>query len=225
MDITKRSVASLALGLAGIVIAGIGLNRLLETGSCSSGGRYVTLPDCPDGIELWMVLAPVGLVVWIAGLILSPAGLAEPGTGQVLWTALFAGGGFALLYKILTQPSLPPDAKLGGGIVTALFIPMGLTVGVIGIVQHRRRRRADVSREARRVQRSTIPDTAAGRMQQLHRLRSMGALTRPEFDRLRGDDAALAALLPGLRDLGEQWASGALTDAEYDTRKQAVLPG
>src|SRR5688572_826889 len=51
MDITKRSVASLALGLAGIVIAGIGLDRLLETGSCASGGPYATLRDCPDGIE------------------------------------------------------------------------------------------------------------------------------------------------------------------------------
>jgi hypothetical protein len=225
MDITKRSVASLALGLAGIVIAGVGLNGLLETGSCSSGGRYATLPDCPDGIEMWMVLLPIGLVVWMAGLILSPAGLVEPGTGQVLWTALFAGGGVALLFKILTQPSLPADAKLGAGIVAALFIPMGLTVGVIGIVQHRRQLRAEASRQTHRARRPTIPDTPAGRMQHLHRLRSMDALTRPEFDRLRADDALLAALLPALRDLSDQRASGALTDAEFHTRKHALLGG
>jgi len=64
-----------------------------------------------------------------------------PRAGQVLWTVGFAGGGAAVLVKVLTQSSMPPDARLGASIVAAVFIPMGLSVGAVGLVQLVRSRR------------------------------------------------------------------------------------
>ncbi len=133
--------------------------------------------------------------MWILGIIVSKQGLFAPGAGQVLWTAGFAGGGAALLVKVLTQPSMPPDARLGASIVAAVFIPMGLVVGVIGVVQLVRRRGG-----AARVTRTTGSDDPrrrggpAGavrdprsRLKALNDLRSTGALTREEFDALKAD--------------------------------------
>ncbi|WDZ84512.1 SHOCT domain-containing protein [Micromonospora cathayae] len=239
MKTVTREIAGLVIGLIGIVLLGIGLNGVLDIGSCASGGPYAITRPCPEGSDALFWLSMSGALMWVLGFIVSGRGFSEPGTGQVLWTAGFAGGGTALLVKVLTQPSMPPDARLGASIVAAVCIPMGLAVGIVGIVQlvRRRGRRGsgpgrtkDGARTAAAPRRST-PWT---RLKALHDLRSTGALTREEFDVLK---AGLADPEPAdrrkpavdrvalIRQLADQRASGALSTEQFEARKRKVMRG
>jgi hypothetical protein len=252
MKLTMRAIASLVLGLGGVIILGIGISHVLDDGSCGSGGPYAIARPCPEESFIWTLLAPVGVAVWLAGLVTSKEGLLKPGAGQVVWTAGFAGGGFALLFKALTQPSLGADAKAAAYIMAAVFIPMGLAVGITGLVQVVRQRRgvpvrprtagapvgggAVAGGAARRAGTAGTEGTADDpytRMQQLNRLRSTGALTRAEFEQLRGEPAAVTGSrrnrstdrLALIQQLAELKASGVLTAAEFEAKKQAVMRG
>ncbi len=224
MKSVVREVTSLVVGLVGIVLLGIGLNQVLDIGSCASGGPYVIARPCPEGQDalFWMSLA--GALMWIAAIIVSTRNFMGPGAGQVLWTVGFAGGGIALLVKVLNQASMPPDAKLGASIVAAVSIPMGLVVGVVGIVQLVRQRGNGPRRPAGRV--AAVEDPWS-RMKVLNTLRSTGALTRAEFDVLKADvtgepETDRIALI---RRLADQRAAGTLSTDEFEDRKRAVIIG
>jgi Short C-terminal domain len=242
MKAVVREVVCLVVGLIGIVLLGIGLNHVLNIGSCASGGSYATLRPCPEGSGnlFWLVMA--GAMMWILSIMASRGAFYSPGAGQFLWTAGFAGGGTAMLVKVLTQPSMPPDAKLGASITAAVFIPMGLVVGIIGIVQLVRQRRVGSDRSRRtktggpRRQRGPADAvrTPKSRLKALNDLRSTGALTRAEFDALKTDLADSepdprrepmidrAALI---RQLADQRASGTLSAEAFETGKRSVMLG
>ncbi|MEV4490010.1 SHOCT domain-containing protein [Micromonospora coxensis] len=238
MKIAAREIASLVIGLIGIVLLGIGLNHVLDIGSCASGGSYAIARPCPEGTTLSFWLAMAGALMWILGIIVSKQNFSAPGAGQVLWTAGFAGGGAAMLVKVLTQPSMPPDARLGASIVAGIFIPMGLVVGVVEVVQLVRQRRAKGGGRTGDARRRGAPTGAArdpwSRFKALNDLRSTGALTREEFDALKVD---LAGSGPDgrrkpavdrvalIRQLADQRASGALSAAEFEAGKRSVLRG
>ncbi|WP_433199963.1 SHOCT domain-containing protein [Dactylosporangium sp. CS-047395] len=223
MNTLARQVVSLVVGLAGIVLLGIGINTVLDIGSCSSGGPYVSVRPCPEGTGTVFWLMILGVFGWVAGMLLSPRQFFAPGAGQVLWTVAFAGGGVALLVKVLTQP-MPPDAKLGASIMAAVFVPMGLGVGIVGVVQLIRRRPGKPSKKEPV---STVPvDDAWSRMKALNDLRSTGALTRAEFTALRdapGDSAAGRVAL--IRELQQRRERGALSTSEFESGKRRVLSG
>ena len=183
--------------------------------------------------------------MWILGIMVSKGFFYAPGAGQFLWTAGFFGGGTALLVKVLTQQSMPPDSRLGASIVAAVFMPMGLGVGIVGIVQLVRQRRAG-SNGSRR-QRTGVPrrrggsagavSTPRSRLKALNDLRSTGALTRAEFDALKADLADLADPGPDrpqaptidrvalIRQLAGQRASGILSTEEFEIGKRSVMLG
>ncbi|GLY25797.1 SHOCT domain-containing protein [Micromonospora sp. NBRC 101691] len=246
MKTAARDIASLVIGLIGIVLLGIGLNHVLDIGSCASGGPYVTARPCPEGSTALFWLSLTGAIMWMLGIVASKQAFFQPGAGQVLWTAGFAGGGAALLVKVLTQPSMPPDARLGASIVAAVSIPMGLVVGVVGLVQLVRQRGAGGSGSPRTKggARTGNPRRRGGPtgavrapwvwLKALNDLRSTGALTREEFDALKAD---LAGSEPEgsqppatdrvvlIRELAGQRASGALSAEEFEARKRSVMVG
>ncbi|MEV4481481.1 SHOCT domain-containing protein [Micromonospora coxensis] len=238
MKIAARETASLVIGLIGIVLLGIGLNRVLDIGSCASGGSYAIARPCPEGTTLSFWLAMAGALMWILGIIVSKQNFSAPGAGQVLWTAGFAGGGAAMLVKVLTQPSMPPDARLGASIVAGIFIPMGLVVGIVGVVQLVRQRRTNNGARTGDPRRRGAPTGAVrdpwSRFKALNDLRSTGALTREEFDVLKVDLAGsgpdgrrkpAADRVALIRQLADQRASGALSTAEFEAGKRSVLRG
>ncbi|MDG4818044.1 MULTISPECIES: SHOCT domain-containing protein [unclassified Micromonospora] len=242
MKASAREIVSLVVGLTGIVLLGIGLDHVLDIGSCSTGGSYVVANPCPEGSAVWFWVPMAGAVMWIVGLVGGGRSFTEPGSGQILWTVGFAGGGAAMLVKVLTQPTMPPDAKLGASIVAAISIPMGLIVGVVGLVQLVRRRRGGGTGSRRTNtgdlrhrdgQPAAGPD-AWSRMKALNELRSTGALTREEFVALRADLADSAAgrrRVPAIdrvaliRRYADQRASGALSTAEFEAKKRGLMPG
>ncbi len=242
MKAEVREIAALGVGLTGIVLLGVGLDRVLDIGSCSTGGSYVVARPCPEGSAIWFWLPTAGAIMWILGLVAGRRSFTEPGAGQVLWTVGFAGGGAAMLVKVLTQPSMPPDARLGASIVAAVFIPMGLGVGVVGIVQlvRGRRGRGSGPRRTRNGDpRGRDGQPGAGRdpwsrLKALNDLRSTGALTREEFVALRADLADSASdgrrapatdRVALIRQLADQRASGALSAEEFEVGKRGVMRG
>ena len=133
-----REIATLVIGLIGIVLAGLGTNHILDVGTCASGGPYVIAQPCPEGSTAWFWLTLAGVLLWILSLFTGARGLFEPGAGLVMWMTGFVGGGTALLIKALTEPSTSSDSGLGAFIVAAVFIPIGLGGGLIALLIHLR---------------------------------------------------------------------------------------
>ncbi|WP_433222501.1 hypothetical protein ACQP00_23635 [Dactylosporangium sp. CS-047395] len=202
----SRDALSLVLGLAGLLMLGFGLNQLANTGSCSSGGPYISTRTCPSGTWALTFLLIAGTVAWIAGIAVSRDGLKQ-GTGLLLWTVGFVALGVGGIIKVSIQDSVPPDARLGVYIMSAVFIPVGLGL-VAGNWLERRRSATDISVRAN-----------------LGRLRSAGVLTRDEFTRLKGmlADPGTEQRVAVLQHLAEDNARGLLTESEFADRKRAAL--
>jgi hypothetical protein len=221
-----REGVSLVIGLIGVAMLAVGLNQVINIGSCASGGSYEIARPCPEGADaaFWLVFA--GAIMWMAGMLVSTR-IFEPGAGQVLWVAGFGGGGAAMLIKAFTEGSLPPDAKLGTTIAGATFLPMGLVVGIIGIVQlviRRRRPALPNKRVTGRVQRA---DPWTG-LKALNDLRSTGALTRAEYDVLKTDlDGAPAGddRVSLIRQLATKRSAGVLSTEQFEAAKGRVMRG
>jgi hypothetical protein len=130
MTITVRSVVSLVVGLAGVATMAWAVNTVLNIGTCASGGAYAIARQCPSGNGTLGFFLIGGFVAFMAGLMVSVNGFKRPGTGQVIWCALFLVGGTALLIKALTAPHEAADARLACYIMSAVFIPIGLPVAV-----------------------------------------------------------------------------------------------
>jgi hypothetical protein len=89
MDWLGRGALGLALMLAGLGVFGLGLYHLVKTGSCASGGPYVSARPCPSDTGLWIGALLLGLCVFAGGCTL-----------------------FALRGRRATDPGLPPDDSL-----------------------------------------------------------------------------------------------------------------
>jgi hypothetical protein len=62
-----RGAVGLGLMIAGLAAFGFGLYHLAKTGSCASGGPYVSARPCPSGTGLWIGALIVGVFVFIGG--------------------------------------------------------------------------------------------------------------------------------------------------------------
>ncbi|WP_327001312.1 SHOCT domain-containing protein [Dactylosporangium sp. NBC_01737] len=107
-------------------------------------------------------------------------------------------------------------------IAAAVFIPLGLAFGVVGVAQlvvaGRGGRRTWQRRQA-----SVPVHVGDADLRRLQRLRSTGALTRAEFDVLKSHPAGDRLTL--LLQLADLKAAGILTAEEFETKKQAALRG
>lgn len=120
----RPSTALLSLLLlAALGAMAYGLVDLLETGTCASGGPYVSVRECPDGT------ATAGLLVGAGGTIYCLATIAVAfrsfAAAGFWFGALFTGLGATFLYAQLTGHVDPS----GGGIawfLGGLFLLMGL---------------------------------------------------------------------------------------------------
>ena len=92
MGYWTRTVGGLLLIAAGLGVFGYSLAELIEGGTCSSGGPYVSSRPCPENTALYIVLLFPSLIAFLAG------------------GAMFVGRG-----RRSVKPGLPPQ----GGSVTA----------------------------------------------------------------------------------------------------------
>jgi hypothetical protein len=184
-----RSVLGAGLFLACVVVFNMKLVELLNTGTCASGNTpYVIAKECPEGTGtdvLLLVGSIFGLFI-SAGIFITrgdrpghrPSGFAWP---LLAWGIFFAGTGAVALIHSLTAAEIPPDAELGGIIVGATFLVMGVPALVFlatGVGSGHR------TRETRRVAPSVsgMPADTIGKLERLQQLREQGALTQAEFE-------------------------------------------
>lgn len=118
----KRTIPGLIIGLAGVVLFTIALLHIMKIGTCASGGPYVSARPCPSGTGGWIGLLIGGILASIVGMLLCGGVF---GAGLVVWSALFAGSGTAMLVQSLTANDLSAGAKSAGYIVGTVFILMG----------------------------------------------------------------------------------------------------
>lgn len=134
-----------ALYLGSVVLFNVALLKLLETGTCASGGPYVTANPCPDGTGAWAGAITGSIFGGLIGAAIfafrgdRPGGSGESlagglfGWGGFAWSLFFAGSGTVALIASLTGDDMPSDSKLGGLIVAGTFLLMGLPVFVFSV--------------------------------------------------------------------------------------------
>ena len=228
MKISVREVLSLVIGLGGVALLASGIYHLLVVGTCGTGGPHAIARECPQGSGMWGVFPPVGLLVWFIGMAVSKEGLIKPGAGIIVWSALFAGGGFGLLYLVLTQPDLGPGSEVGAYIMAAIFLPLGLGVWVPTLLKLWRKQRG--SAEPQTTDAADAEDRTASTEQHLEQLQRLqlfidGALTRAEFDQVERDPAGWADRLDLIQQLADLKASGLLSEEEFAAKKHIVMLG
>jgi hypothetical protein len=128
--------------LAGVVTLGalavfeLSLVHLLETGTCASGGPYVSARQCPSGTGAWIAGLTLSIFVGlIASLVFVATARGKVGWGSIMFGAFFTVtalvAGYAALFD--DKAASAPGAQLGGLIVAGVFLPMGLIPLVLGI--------------------------------------------------------------------------------------------
>lgn len=122
----------LLLGLGALVLFDWSLYQLVQTGTCASGGPYLSARPCPEGTGLriagLIVAIPVGLI-GCALLSFSRRGnwRAAIGVWLVAWALLFVSSGVVALVAVYASDDpVVEGARLGVWIMAAIFIPMGL---------------------------------------------------------------------------------------------------
>jgi hypothetical protein len=188
-------LALLAAGLGGFLY---GLYELMNIGTCSSGGPYVSARPCPEGTAAKALLLPGGLILAAVGVIVFALRGRRPGAAEdswrasgwlVGWAPLFIGTGVVALAAGLGADG--PDAgttKFVGIFLAAMFIPMGL-VPVFGALAIGRFRRItlpalnlpDVVTAPRPAPIPVAGGDPVERLRRLTQLRDQGALSPAEF--------------------------------------------
>jgi hypothetical protein len=215
------------------------LTKLLDTGTCASGGPYVSARPCPEGTGTDALLLMVSILgffvaVGIAGLRGRPSGGGGLGFGSLVmigWAIFFTGSGAVSLIHALTSDVIGDDGKLGGIIVGATFLVMGVPVLLFAVPSAIRS--ALRGRDGRG---PTGPVTYADNsgvhgwmstmrlgsqvMRDMSDYASAGTFSSGAGSSGSSDDSI--AKLERLQRLREQ---GALTAAEFEEQKQRILRG
>ena len=87
MSYWVRLFGGLALMLGGAALLVLGTYQLIDTGTCASGGPYVSARPCPENTGWWIAADIVSVPIFIAG-----------------------GWIFAIRGRTATPPGLPPSA-------------------------------------------------------------------------------------------------------------------
>jgi len=187
-------LGSLAGVSASLTAVFLGMRAVMDIGgACASGGPYVPVQPCPDGVALVLMGG-----IWIGVILAIAYGFLTVGTGIPSFVGLFWPGLFLSLgWNFLQYAFSPPG---GGGIVWGWLIPGVLFVimgavplaWAIPILTGRSSRLfggakpvppASIARLARAVRRvPTIDDPGiVDELERLDRLHRSGALDDAEF--------------------------------------------
>lgn len=207
MRYVVKTVLGLGLMAAAITACSYAVAELLQVGTCASGGPYQIARECPAGTErLVIAIFPAVMVMlgggWIYATRGSPPGSQREGEGAsallVIWCGLFLGIAFACFWAVWGPDANPgPGGKLGGLIVGFIFAPMGLLPLIAALFAWRGGRSppaagptataAGGSLRAPSLRRAAGSGDKLSRLERLNELRSTGALTDAEFERLKAE--------------------------------------
>ena len=122
----------LVLVLGATAMMAVALWKLLHTGTCASGGPYVSARPCPQGTVTWVLLIPASMLLWFIGM-------AFLGRLLVPWAILFTGVGATFVAAGISG-DLGPGGSSAAWSVGPLFVLMGAPVGIWALVTWLRER-------------------------------------------------------------------------------------
>ena len=206
------SLLGMLVSLAALLLMTWALYHLVRTGTCASGGPYVSARPCPEGTGA-KILGLMGAIfaLLIGGGIYAARGNrgygATLGMGIVLWSLLFislAAATFVAAFGPANNDD--PGARTAAIVLAIVFLPMGILplIGAVGFGFGRSRLKGKVSVTA-----SSYPKPAP-----------------PQFDVSpppRPAGAQAADVTARLRKLDELRDSGLLTDEEFQAKKAEIL--
>jgi hypothetical protein len=200
------SLLGMLVTLASLLLMTWALYHLVRTGTCASGGPYVSARPCPEGTAA-KILGLTGSIfaLLIGGGIYAARGNrghgATLGMGIVLWSLLFislAAATFVAAFGPANNDD--PGARTAAIVLAIVFLPMGILplIGAVGFGFGRTRLKGSVSEGARKYPEPAPPpldfsppprapgaqagDDVAGRLRKLDELRDSGLLTDDEFE-------------------------------------------
>ena len=206
------SLLGMLVSLAALLLMTWALYHLVRTGTCASGGPYVSARPCPEGTGA-KILGLMGAIfaLLIGGGIYAARGNrghgATLGMGIVLWSLLFislAAATFVAAFGPANNDD--PGARTAAIVLAIVFLPMGILplIGAVGFGFGRSRLKGQASETVR-----AYPEPAPPQFPVAPPPRAPGAPA--------GDVAARLRKLDELRD------SGLLTDDEFEAKKAEIL--
>lgn len=148
MKYWTRTLIGLGICGASIVAIDWALYELVRTGTCASGGPYVSARPCPPGTGLRIVALTGGIFGGLIGMgiyatrgeRLRPASI---GLGAIMWALLFCTlAGAAIVAAFGPAAGDEPGSKTAAIILGVVFIPMGLAPIPFALVGRRKAEQA-----------------------------------------------------------------------------------
>jgi hypothetical protein len=214
-----RAGLGLALFVAGLAAFDYAVYALVQTGTCASGGAYVSARACPAGTAEKAMLIPGGVIAGMFGLMLlarrgrrsgAPDGPRRLNGGLFGWSALFISLGIVALLATIGPGAEPSGgARWVGFFLCGLFVPMGLAPLVASLAGRRLRRSQGPALDAAAIARRAAAARSVLQPEPVAAIRTAGPAGDDPVDRLRR--------------LGELRDSGVLTPSEFDAAKARLL--
>lgn len=214
------SVLGMLVCVVSLVVMTWALYHLVRTGTCASGGPYVSARPCPSdtGTKILGLMGSIFALLIGGGIYAARGnrghGGGTLGMGVVLWSLLFislAVATFVAAYGPANNDA--PGAKSAAIILAIVFLPMGIfpLLGTVGFGIGRKRLKGKVSEAVKR-----YPTPAPPPVDFSPRPVPTGA-TPAAPATLSGDVADRLRKLDELRD------SGLLTEEEFAAKKTELL--
>ena len=204
-------LGSLFLVSAGITLLFLGMRSVMDIGgACASGGPFVPVQPCPDGVPALMIGG-----IWIGMLAAFAYGWSSLSAGipsfvGLLWPALFMSLGWNFLQYAFDPPfgEGPVWGWLLPGIIFELMgaVPLWLMFKTVGLTPQSNKVRAVLAPPGARAVATAIRAVAARRTDAV----AVATGSRPD-------------LVSELERLDALRRSGALSDEEYDKAKRRLL--
>lgn len=183
-------VAAFGLG-ACVTVIFLSMRAVMDIGACASGGPYVPVQPCPDGVPALMTIGMLGLFgfgglgLW-AGAQVGRGWAALP---LLAWPALFLSLGWNFLEYGIRPPGGQSGPEIGWLVCGVVFIATGAIPLVIVISARHELRTKGTAAVARRYRMNLPPQPPSsrsgendlGRLERLAKLHRAGDLTDDEF--------------------------------------------
>lgn len=187
------------IAVAALALACVELAKLMDTGTCASGGPYVSANPCPEGTGTQILLLMGAILVFVIAMLASGQGLFFFGLLFVALSAMFIRGAIT-----------DDNFAAAGYIVGAIFAVMGVVPMFMAI----RGWFEDDNSAAR----SRASGLAAFTQVAMAPAPVMAMATVPAQPRPADN-------LAKLQQLGDLHARGVLNDAEFASEKAKILNG
>jgi hypothetical protein len=139
----SRTLIGLLICAAAIVAVDWALYHLMRTGTCASGGPYVSARPCPPGTGAHILALIGGIFGALIGMgVYAARGGPDGGTawlGAVMWALLFCTlAAAAALAAYGPANNHDAGARTAAIELAAIFVPMGLAPAAVALVGRRK---------------------------------------------------------------------------------------